>query len=388
MRPLPFMAALFVPALAFVACGDKDGADSGDGDAAGLVTESLGSFETDTGGLTGDIALSLPEGTKSALLHCGSYGYSNLGTAWDLRKPDGSYFYTNEFHESYAATKMRVGNLDDYLPVYFPVSPDHDITTGDWLADVWIATGGSPTTVDCGLVARVDSVSDAPVVDIHAVFVGTSDLGLTADSAPDDADFQSALDFADSLWADAGMSIGEVTYSDFSGSADRFAVVDVSDDDFSELGDLFKTTSGGSSRALTVFFVQEIADASGSTILGIAAGPPGAATVTGTSKSGMAVTTVDLRDDPREVGLILAHEGSHFMGLFHTSEKAGDRHDPLSDTPECGASANTDGNGYLDREECAGKGADNVMFWAPAVDTSDVMTADQGWVIARNPVAK
>ncbi len=384
------MTPLFTMLLLGAACGDKDGDDTGapGGDLGAVQTESLGSHTTDTGGLTGAIPLSVPDGTSSIVVHCGSYGFDSLGTAWQIVEPGGSDFYTNEFFDGHTDTRMRVGNHDDYLPVLMPISPDQDITSGDWNIDVWIASGGTPKTVDCGAVYRVETPGSTATVDINAVFVGLDSMGIDASTAPDDADFQAALDFAETLWADAGLSIGTVNYYDFTGNVERFQVVDVSDTDTSELGELFENDPGGSARALTVYFVEEIASSSGSTILGIAAGPPGAATVSGTSKSGMAVTTADLRESSDDVGLILAHEGAHFMGLFHTSEKLATAHDPLDDTPECPASADADSNGLLDREECAGKGAENVMFWAPSPSSSTTMSADQGWVLRRNPAAR
>ncbi len=383
------MSAPLIFLLLAGACGDKDGGDTGAAAGMGNVrTEDLGSYTTDTGGLTGAIPLDVPDGTSSIAVHCGAYGYNTLGTAWQIVDPSGGDFYTNEYFEGHAETAMRVGNHDDTLPILMPVSPDLDVSAGSWSVDVWIASGGSPTTVDCGAVYRVESPSSAATVDLNVVFVGLDSLGIDASTAADDADFQAALSFAEDLWSDAGLSIGDVRYLDFTGNVDRFQVVDVSDTDTSELGDLFKSDVGGAARALTVYFVEEISSSSGSTILGIAAGPPGVPTVSGTSKSGMAVTTIDLRDDPSQVGLILAHEGAHFMGLFHTTEKIATAFDPLSDTPECPASSDTDGNGLLDRDECAGKGAENVMFWAPSTDVSTTMTDDQGWVLQRNPVAR
>ncbi|RME20575.1 MAG: hypothetical protein D6798_20170 [Deltaproteobacteria bacterium] len=381
---------MIIPPLILVlatACGDKVGDDTGGG-MGNVRTESLGSYTTDTGGLTGAIPLEVPDGTSSVAVHCGEYGYDTLGTAWRIVDPSGGDFYTNEYVEGHTDTPMRVGNHDDTLPILMPVSPDHDIRAGSWSVDVWIATGGRPTTVDCGAVYRVESPGSTATVDLNAVFVGLDSLGLDAASAPDDEDFQAALRYAEGLWSAAGVTIGEVRYFDFPGDVSRYQVIDVSDTDTSELGELFKTEVDGPARALTVFFVEEIASSSGATILGIAAGPPGVPTVAGTSKSGMAVTTVDLRADSREVGLILAHEGAHFMGLFHTTEKNASAFDPLTDTPECPASSDTDGNGLLDREECAGKGAENVMFWAPSVEASTTLTDDQGWVLRRNPVAR
>ena len=83
----------------------------------------------------------------------------------------------------------------------------------------------------------------------------------------------------------------------------------------------------------------------GATIVGLSAGPPGTATIGGTSKSGMAVTSLDLADNPAYVAQILAHEGAHFMGLFHTTEKDGGTHDPISDTEQC--TSDDDGDGVV-----------------------------------------
>lgn len=381
------MTSMALSLALLLACGDKDGDDTGgSGDDLGNVqSQSLGSFTTDTGGLTGDIPLELPSGTSSALVHCGPYG-GDLGTAWQIQDPAASNYYVNQFFEPYTATQMRVDNHQADLPILMPVSPDHDISAGAWKVNVWIASGGTPKTVDCSAVYRVESPGSTATVDVNAVFVGLADsMGIDASTAPSDADFQAAMDFVDTLWADAGLSVGEVNYIDFPGDASRYSVVNF---DNGDLEDLFATEVGGAARGITIFFVEEITTGSGSTILGTAGTPPGAATVSGTSHSGMAVTTADLRDSTDDLGLIIAHEAAHFLGLFHTTEKLATAFDPLSDTPECPASADVDSSGFLDREECAGLGAENVMFWAPAPDVSTQMSGDQGWVLRRNPASR
>jgi hypothetical protein len=134
--------------------------------------------------------------------------------------------------------------------------------------------------------------------------------------------------------------------------------------------------------------VQEIANNSqgGATILGLSAGPPGAAALHGTSKSGVVVSALDYDAAPSDVAKIMAHEGAHFLGLYHTTEKGGDLFDPLSDTPECPISNDSNGNGTMNSDECGGAGAENVMWWTLTEGTA-TMSTDQGWVVRRNPVA-
>jgi hypothetical protein len=327
------------------------------------VTSQLGTYTTDTGGLTEPIILDVPEDATSVLLGCGPFGYDLLGTAWEIRDPSGALYYTNEFHDEHSSTKMRVGNHDDFVPILMPVSPDHNINPGKWKARIWVAAGGEPVDVSCTQVTRTAGVSGTGTVNLNLVFVGVD--GIDAGNASGNTALQSALDRMESIWAEGGIAIGEVNYEDFDGDVEKFTVID---DDSSEAGQLYETVSR--SNGITIFFVQEISSSSGSTIVGQAAGPPGAATLEGTSKSGMIVSAVDLADDASYVGLAMAHEGAHFLGLFHTTEKDGDRHDPIGDT-EQGSSSSS-----------------NLMWWAPEAGSSANLTSDQSWVLRRNPVVR
>lgn len=345
------------------------------------VEQDLGTYTTDTGGLTGEISFDLPDNATSALLHCGPYGDNLLGTAWTIRDDDNALWYANQFHDEHSSVPMRVGNHDDYLPVLLPVSPDHDISGGTWCMNVWVAAGGAPVDVSCSAVVRTQEPAQNATVDLHFVMVGVA--GLDAGSADNHEGLQGMIDAVDGIWSNAGLAVGSVSYEDFSGDTIKYSVLDI---DSSEYNDLLRTADTDG-KVLTIFLVDEITTEGGSTVFGIAAGPPGAATVTGTSKSGMVVGAGELDSEADFVALVTAHEGAHFLGLFHTSEKDGGSHDPLSDTAECPASADTNGNGRVDQDECAGSGADNVMFWSPAEGTTD-LSGDQGWVLRRNPAVQ
>ena len=82
-----------------------------------------------------------------------------------------------------------------------------------------------------------------------------------------------------------------------------------------------------------------------------------------------------------------AHEGSHWLGLFHTTESQGNAFDPLLDAPECHAVPNdTDGDKILQLQECVGLGADNEMFWTSVASIPHShLTANQQLVLLRNP---
>jgi hypothetical protein len=92
--------------------------------------------------------------------------------------------------------------------------------------------------------------------------------------------------------------------------------------------------------------------------------------------------------NPAQLGQTMAHEGGHFLGLFHTTEAEGTAFDPLPDTPECATGADGNRDGIVDYNECkSGKGSENLMFWA-AGDAAETVTGDQGFVVTRNPAVQ
>ncbi|MEZ4315982.1 MAG: hypothetical protein R3F61_00690 [Myxococcota bacterium] len=335
---------------------------------------------SDTGGYSGALEVEMPALTTSAIAYCGGFGDDALGAVWTLTDPSGGVVYDGDAGDT---SRFRSDFLDDLSPGLLPVSPKLPMAEGTWSFD-WFVGEGNGGSLSCGAVVRSgvgDDVGDEATVKVEVVFVS----GLDAASAPDDADWQTAMDVFETAWGTAGLSV-DVTYKDFTGNADRFAVVDVTDTDYSEFNDLLRTADPDDGRSVTFFVVDEIANNSdgGATILGLSAGPPGMATRGRTSKSGVIVSGIDLRDAPADIGKIMAHEGGHFLGLFHPVEKDGAGTDPLDDTPVC--SNDADGNGRLDNSECGGNGVGNMMWWN-LVDENQTFSGDQGWVVRRNPVA-
>lgn len=364
---------LLVP-VALVGCpGDKDGA------GGNFTTVELGTFTTDTGGSV-DIPMEVPEGASSALMYCGPYTYDVIATAETITDPSGAGVYS---YDDPMGTAMRVLNHDDLLPVLIPVSPGLDLTSGVWTVRMY-ADASDPVSVSCGALFRLAEPAATQTVDVRFVFVGVDGEvpGLNAAEAPGSEALGAVVTRVNELWADAGMSVGEIAYEDFGGDVATYNSVDGA----TEFGNLLRTVSGTGQQEVTFFFVSAITDDDGATILGLSGGPPGVPVVGGTSKSGVIVTVGALVDgDTDLMARIVAHEGMHFMGLFHPTEKNADMFDPLDDTAQC--TTDTDGDGTVTSSECAGAGADNLMWWSASSGSTE-LTADQAWVVQRSAAAK
>ena len=122
--------------------------------------------------------------------------------------------------------------------------------------------------------------------------------------------------------------------------------------------------------------------------LGFAGGIPGPLGFQGLPSSGVILAADPALDggfDSTQFGQTIAHELGHQLGLFHTSEADGTAWDPMGDTPQCLASADTNGTGQVEPDECPDGG--NVMFWqaAPGGTQTDV-TPEQSDVLYFSPI--
>jgi hypothetical protein len=73
------------------------------------------------------------------------------------------------------------------------------------------------------------------------------------------------------------------------------------------------------------------------------------------------------------LAVTVAHEGGHFLGLYHTTEEDHSLSDPIPDTPTC----NNDG--------CPDQ--DNIMFWVGQTNTNrQILTPGQSEVMRNHPL--
>ncbi|MFO0748639.1 MAG: hypothetical protein U1F43_23705 [Myxococcota bacterium] len=192
-------------------------------------------------------------------------------------------------------------------------------------------------------VTVLAKVADAPgagvpatgVLDLNLHFTGAQ--GLTAATAQTDAGFQAELDSMRTIYAQVGVTIGQVTYRDIDSAFRDIESIDGPD---SDLQALYEQSAGNTVDGIDLYFVDTISSASlggFGVILGIAGGIPGPPLMHGTHRSGVAIAIKPVAGAPAGVDTTMAHETGHFLGLFHTSEQAlgaQQVHDPLPDTPE------------------------------------------------------
>ncbi len=372
---------LWIPAIFFACSGDDEELGP---DETELQRDDLGNVELSDTGAYIDLSVEVPEGAVSTAVHCGGWGDDALGAVWTLTDPGGSVVYDGQaaLDGDFDAYPYRSDFVDDHAVALIPISKGLQLSAGTWGVQFFIGAG-SNGSADCEAIHRIDEVADDATVYVNLVFVGPE--GLDATTAPDDEGFQAALAKFEAEWASAGLTpIYE--YVDFGGDKAKYTVIELDEGDYGEFNDLLRTVDSENQRTVTFFFVEEIVDlaSGGTTVLGLSGGPPGVPATNGTSKSGVIVSAVDFDSAPEDIGKIMAHEGGHFLGLYHTTEKDGARNDILDDTPTCPASADTSGNGTLSVAECAGKGGENVMFWTLTEGTA-TFSGDQGWVLRRNP---
>lgn len=276
-----------------------------------------------------------------------------------------------------------------------PQAPSQIPTPGPWavsLSRLGLFNSTAPLTA---IVLRGDGPPEHGRLSLNLHFVGVT--GITAKSAGSNLFMQTVLDKVRKIFAEAYLEIGEVRYYDLNDSdEERLSVIDTIYGANSEFAELMER-SKGDPFGIDVFFVDEIlGNKSGFSLLGLSGGIPGPAGAHGLATSGVVIAlgfyypdvNKGFKDQQvRQLGQTIAHETGHYLGLFHTSEGRGTKHDPLSDTPKCLPKNDKNDDGYLFGSECTGKGAENLMFWAASA-AAEQLTLEQRAILLRNPACQ
>lgn len=170
----------------------------------------------------------------------------------------------------------------------------------------------------------------------------TGAAGLTAESAPDDEGLQLALGVVREAFGRVGIALDEISYVDV--EAPGFTTLVLGDG--CEGGDIDELLKARTREAagISVFVVERFQCLTsggldvGQGIGGISAGLPGPPWLRGSPRSGLVLATAPFAGEIRRLGVVLAHELAHFLGLYHTKENdlfGGPAiYDRISDTPD------------------------------------------------------
>jgi hypothetical protein len=296
-----------------------------------------------------------------------------------IEDPRGKLVYDITDPKSTDFKTFRSGYLLGGAGMLYPNAPRLPLVPGKYKV-TFGATIKTTTQIDA-LIKRQSGVIAGGKLPV--VFWFTKNKYLNATTAQGNAKFQEILRIYGEIYGSVGIKLGPITYKDVPGpNAEKWAVITEKE----ELGPLFENSNDASETALHFFMVDGFTFSGGATVLGISGGIPGPPAYPSLRHGGVAVALSFFNDStPGVFAETLAHEGGHFLGLFHTSERTGAAFDPLLDTPECTLAADRNNDMLVNGLECEALDAGNLMFWSTARVPQRTLTNDQRFVLLRNP---
>lgn len=350
----------------------------------GVETLDLGAGKTGVFGVSDELSFTVPKGTVSfVVVVMGAPGF--MYSLAKMVDPLGDELVVSSGDPTLCTLcKNRVAASEEVAAFLFPNTTTVNIVPGKYVYRVSSielrGQGGLPKASD--FTARVhfyqrQTYPTSGVINLNFHLTGAD--GITAATFADNEKVKRAIAEFKSVYAQAGITVGEIRVSD--ADAD-FQIVDSIMGLDNKLSKLYESTSA-TTDGIDIFLVSKIEPGidgqDGGVILGIAGGIPGPPKEHGNGSSGVAVVVTKSHGYNGEFGAVMAHEVGHFLGLFHSSESpwtpdpaTGKQiHDPISDTPE--------------------NDLTNLMFFAGDLFVSDQyagnkLSTGQSYVLLRNPM--
>jgi hypothetical protein len=397
---LPDALVLESPTGSYAAAADEPAITPPQPPVGAVVTVGEGRSLPLTGGQSEEVSLHVPPGTRAVHLVAFTQPGEHVGLAHarspagelvvdPAARPDGPGSDAGPDDDRLAIARgfpggwfsdNRVTAAEGVAAFALPSTPDVGLAPGTWSlrftsarrsleAGGFVVDPGEAPALHVIPIGVPESPGDA-VLPIALLFSGTG--GLTAASWADDLDMARVVEVASEALAAIDVELRVAGAADVTDPA--LDVVTLGEGcEAGELDDLLAREVPAPGVPIHVVERFEcVIDGGldvGRGIHGLSAGLPGPAWVFGTRRSGVAIAAGELLSTPDLLGLALAHELLHFLGLFHTKENdlfgAPDHYDPISDTPE-GSAAEA-----------------NLMHYA--VDGDSALSDGQAWVVRSSP---
>lgn len=306
-----------------------------------------------------------------------------------VTSPDGRVLYdlldieTGEFESNYF--HMPVANEGE-ITLYLPASPEHELLAGNY--ELVLYTYKGQPICDAMAVIRTGPVDGNQAIDLNLWVASEAPaLNTPEQLSVVEAEIRAAVD---KILTQHSMQLGRVTFID--ANPDQKAEYARSDDSYyaAICQTVADATSAG--RAWNMALVDTYSLASDITreaeeVFGTSS-LPGSVFAPGSLYSCGIISWEAHNGNYNELGATIVHEGSHFLGLHHTTEMDGETFDPFTDTPECQLEVyDMDESGDVDDTECENADGDNYMFWmSSSYFDSFVISPDQAWTLRRHPL--
>jgi len=322
------------------------------------------------GGLSDPVTVDLPSGVDSVLIEvAGAHGQFRLA---ELQTPSG-----RDVVESGGFVTRDAREVDGLVDWLYPNSPSLALESGRHVLRFTALADGGRVVEDEDVTVRLYTRAGVGSGGAVKLDVLVADDALDAGAGGVDAVAAALVARVAALYAPAGMRVAEYTTATLllGGSTLPLDGGRLTSSALAALHDAVQA-AGARDDAVHLVVVRSLDDGDG-TVAGYSLGLPGPFAADRPTAA-VLVSAAPFASSPGALdtdglGTTAAHEIGHYLGLYHTSERDGDAHDPIADTPECAAG------------DDACPDASNVMFWTGGGARSR-LTAGQGAVMRRHPL--
>ena len=313
-----------------------------------------------------------------------------------LSDPTGVVAVTPSFTDQDPIGRNELQDFDDTLASgIFPHTPHYLISDGTYPFRVRSFNASSNTHVTAIINHRTNPAGGT--LGVNLIFCGIPDIN--ASNALNNSQFLILFQEFVRIYALSNINVEIAGLLDCApADAGRLTFVNTANEEF---GDLLASSGRINNQAMNFFFVQGFENQPGA--VGVSGKIAGPAIIQGTRYSGVVTTTLDgpigdlTQADLLIQGATMAHEGGHYFGLYHTTERFGAGAtgtglpawilvDPINDTPACPVTNDVNQDGMVGATECLNFDGMNLMFWlAEDGVVQDQLTEGQRFVLHRHP---